>query len=421
MEDLDDDDDCNDPGEHLVYLSETANLSGVDLADVRSVFVAQLGVTWIASANTSSGGIDAILRCADGNADRDAEDAGEARVFYAPAPGGALDDGVPSAVAVAPDGAVYYLENGSTGAIAKGVWRLDDLNSNGMIDGPGEVFSFWLPGGSGLNLVALDVDENGVLYVHDAGSERIWRLEDADLSGSITVGVEDCDWYAPGGSFASLDLTVARDGHETLVINRTLPQTLRLLEDVDDSCSIDPFAEVLGAYLDTVGSVPLADPRGIDWDFHGHDEVGTAYCFGVRGRCPCGNDGGLGAGCRNSTNNGATLEGEGTASASLDDLEFHAQGMPNGTTAILFFSNGAQNGGLGTSFFDGLLCVQAPVLRLGARVAIGGEGMWGPGLGALGGWGSGDTRYFQVWYRNTTGPCGQGSNTSNGVEIVFER
>lgn len=421
LEDLDDDGTCHDAGEAVVYLSEAANLSGVGLSDVRSTFVAQLGVTWIATANTNASEIDAILRCQDGNADLDAEDAGEAAVFYAPAAGGAVGDSVPAAVVVGPDGTVYYLENGTTGAMAKGVYRLEDLNSNGAIEAPGEVFPFWIPAGGGLDLVALDVDETGALYVHDAGHERIWRLADGDLSGSIALGSEDCAWYAPGGSFASLDLTVSNDGHETLALDRSLPQGLRLLEDADDDCLVDPFAEVATAYLDTIGSEPLLDPRGIDWDFHGHEEVGKAYCFGVKDRCPCSNDGAIGTGCSNSTGNGAVLEGEGTASASLDDLEFHAQSMPNGTTAILFFSTGAQNGGLGSPFFDGLLCVQAPVVRLGARVATGGEAMWGPGLGALGGWGNGDTRYFQAWYRNTIGPCGFGSNTSNGVEIVFER
>jgi hypothetical protein len=38
----------------------------------------------------------------------------------------------------------------------------------------------------------------------------------------------------------------------------------------------------------------------------------------------------------------------------------------------------------------------------------------------MGGWISGDTRYFQTWYRDPSGgPCGAGFNLTNGMELTF--
>jgi hypothetical protein len=49
-----------------------------------------------------------------------------------------------------------------------------------------------------------------------------------------------------------------------------------------------------------------------------------------------------------------------------------------------------------------------------------GGAIWGPGLRQLGGWSSGETRRFQLWYRDAaTSPCGSGFNLSNGFELTF--
>jgi hypothetical protein len=422
MEDLNDDGDCHDTGEHFIYV-DAGNGSGVGLPHINSVSIRLLGQVWAASSNTSVSENDAILAFEDLNADGDANDPGEAREYYVIAPGGAVGDSVPTAVLVHPDGLVYYLENGSTGALAKGVYCLDDVNGNGTIETPGEVFPFYLPAGGGMDLVSLDADEAGVIYVGDNGNDRIFRLDDADANGTITPGLEDCIWFTAAASSNSPDLTVSNDGHEVMAIENLAPQRLFLMEDENDDCFIDPFGERLSSYNENLGDVAWDAPSGIDWDFHGHEEVGTAYCFGIKGRCPCNNDGGVGTGCQNSTGAGAVLEGEGTASVSLDDLEFHAVQLPNGTTTILFQANNAVNGGMGSPFFDGLLCATGGVRRLGARFATAsGEAMWGPGiLAGPGDWSVGDTRYFQTWFRNVIGPCGNFANTSNGVEITFEQ
>ena len=60
-------------------------------------------------------------------------------------------------------------------------------------------------------------------------------------------------------------------------------------------------------------------------------------------------------------------------------------------------------------------------MRLGVRTPdASGAAAWGPGLGTQGGWQAGDTRRFQLWYRDPLGgPCGNGFNTSSGLEVVF--
>ena len=60
-----------------------------------------------------------------------------------------------------------------------------------------------------------------------------------------------------------------------------------------------------------------------------------------------------------------------------------------------------------------------------------GRGTWGPGLRATaerraigglgnGAWNIGETRYFQVLYRDPTGSCGNGFNLTNGASVTFE-
>ena len=421
MEDLNDDGTCHDTGEHFVFADST-NASGVPLPNLRNVYVRNLGELWATSSNADITESDAILFFNDANNDGDANDAGEVTEYYMIAPGGAVNDSDPTAVIQHPDGLAYYVENGSSGAIAKGVYCLEDLNNNGVIDAPLEVSPYYLPTGTGMELVALDVDEAGVVYLLDNGLDRIFRLEDSNMDGVITPGSEDCVYYTAPSSQDSPDLSVSLDGHELMALEIASLDQMWLMEDEDDDCSIVHGIERAEAYNDVGGSVSWGETTGIDWDFHGHEVVGTPFCFAVRDRCPCSNDFGF-SGCANSTGGGAILEGEGTASVSLDDLAFHAVGMPAGVFAVLFQGDAMVNGGLGNPFFDGLFCVDTNIQRLGAeQVSAGGDAEWGPGLLAgLGEWSVGETKNFQVWYRDVTGPCGSGANTTNGVSFTFEQ
>ena len=164
-------------------------------------------------------------------------------------------------------------------------------------------------------------------------------------------------------------------------------------------------------------------PRTWNGTVYYYAETGERYCFGDGSGliCPCANQGGTEEGCQNSTLVGATLLGSGSTSASADTLIFAGHGLVPGQSALLFAGNNEVNGGLGNLFGDGLRCAGGGVVRLGVRVPNStGDAVWGPGLVAHGGFSGGETKYFQIWYRDPgVGPCGTDFNLSHGVKIVF--
>ena len=151
------------------------------------------------------------------------------------------------------------------------------------------------------------------------------------------------------------------------------------------------------------------------------DSVGTPYCACDAVVAPCNNAGGAGEGCANSTGYGALLSAAGSTSVSADDLVFNASQIAPNRPSLLFSGTLAANGGAGVVLGDGLRCVGGGIQRLTVQVsdATGGAA-WGGGLIAGAGWTPGDTRFFQVWYRDPSGgPCASGFNLSNGLEIQF--
>lgn len=139
--------------------------------------------------------------------------------------------------------------------------------------------------------------------------------------------------------------------------------------------------------------------------------------------CPCGNNstGGAGAGCINGTGVGATLAASGAPSIANDTLVLSATGITNG--AGYFFVGDQQiAGGAGTPFGNGLRCVGGNVQRI--RKIPGGQGSGtlppaGQSIHQIVGATAGDTDFFQVWYRDPNGACGNAFNTTNGVIVVW--
>ncbi len=153
---------------------------------------------------------------------------------------------------------------------------------------------------------------------------------------------------------------------------------------------------------------------------------GTPFCFGYTG-CPCGNNSvfGSGEGCVNSTGMGAMLVGTGLTSLSADGLSLNASNLPvppsmGGMGFALFFQG---NTVTNVPFADGRQCAGGSVIRLGTKSHTTGSTSY-PQMGdqsvsMKGLVGAPGVRYYQAWYRNPLGPCGTGSNLTNGLSVIW--
>ncbi len=164
-----------------------------------------------------------------------------------------------------------------------------------------------------------------------------------------------------------------------------------------------------------VGSVTVASDPGAGFCFG--DGSGTA--------CPCANNSapGAGSGCLNSLGSGGLLSGTGTASVSNDTLALNGTAMPN-SSALYFQGTGQAAGGAGAAFGDGLRCASGGIVRLGTKTNAGGASSYPVGadlaVSVRGNCAAGDTRNYQVWYRNAAAFCSASTfNLTNGYTIVW--
>ena len=158
------------------------------------------------------------------------------------------------------------------------------------------------------------------------------------------------------------------------------------------------------------------------------EEPGFVTCWGYS--CPCDNNDFSGAGCRNSTGQGARLLGDGTARVNTDDMVLTCSQLPPNTRGVFFMGTFRQLSPL--SFGDGNLCAKPgptggdipggyyrfkPVLT----ATPSGEMVLGPGVAGMAPAfiQEGTTFVFQCWYRDLGGPCGSGFNLSNGYLVSF--
>ena len=108
-------------------------------------------------------------------------------------------------------------------------------------------------------------------------------------------------------------------------------------------------------------------------------------------------------------------------SLASDTLTLVGSGMAN-SSALYFQGTTRANGGLGTTFGDGLRCAAGSVVRLGTRTnSVGGSSfpsIFDLPLGFV--VGTPGTRTYQVWYRNAAAFCNAETfNLTNGVEVVW--
>ncbi len=154
---------------------------------------------------------------------------------------------------------------------------------------------------------------------------------------------------------------------------------------------------------------------------------GVGYCFGDPGvdtPCPCNNDndGSIpGSGCDNGTfSSGAKLSASGIASLSNDTLVLTATHLEPSNSGLYFQANNDRSPGV--LWGDGLSCAGGALKRLQLRFSSpAGSSSTTIGISAkAGNIAAGDTKYYQIWYRDPAGsPCGHDFNSSNGYAITW--
>ncbi|MFP6597368.1 MAG: hypothetical protein VCC01_07925 [Candidatus Hydrogenedentota bacterium] len=147
------------------------------------------------------------------------------------------------------------------------------------------------------------------------------------------------------------------------------------------------------------------------------------FCFGdgLGTPCPCANHGLEGEGCANGSGSGGKLRNTGTSSITAADLALQGSQLIPNQPGLYFQGNNAVNSGNGNPFGDGLRCAGGGVIRLQVRSAdSAGDSATNIGIALAGGVASGDTKRYQLWYRDPmSSPCGNTFNLTNGVEINY--
>ena len=191
--------------------------------------------------------------------------------------------------------------------------------------------------------------------------------------------------------------------------------TLRLAAPIQTTFPFSDPATGASGSITLVGTLAanraLAQPQG--------------FGDGSSGPCPCGNasPAGSGAGCLNSTGQGAKLAASGLPSVSADTLQLSGLGMPATATALYFQGTGALSPGLAAG--DGLRTAGGTILRLGAVSNVGGASSFPPSggtaLSVAGGVPAGGTTLvYEVWYRDPAAFCTADTyNFSNSLAVTW--
>jgi len=160
----------------------------------------------------------------------------------------------------------------------------------------------------------------------------------------------------------------------------------------------------------------------LSWSWSSNGGPGTSFCFGDASGliCPCGNLAAAGEGCGNSMGLGGALGSQGSASVAAGTFELQGSQLPPNRPALFVQANTHLNNGNGTLAGDGLRCTGANALNLGVVwIDLAGGATSPPGILALGGVSAGETKIYQLIYRDPLGPCGTGYNGTNALEVSF--
>ncbi len=154
--------------------------------------------------------------------------------------------------------------------------------------------------------------------------------------------------------------------------------------------------------------------------------------------CVCSNPNGAGRGCANSGGPGATISFNGSPSVSNDTFQLTGSSMFSGDTCIFLEGDGVTSGG--APFFSGIRCVNGLLIRMYVKGGLNTSG--GTSTAPVAGDMSisarcasnfpastitpGQTRYFQIYYRDPNAAAPTGScpsinqaNATNGLQATW--
>lgn len=207
------------------------------------------------------GDTDAVYRLIDRNNDGDANDAGEASLWFSEANAAGFTLPTPNGLAEGADGAIYIVNAGVSSRPSDSIYRTVDLNGDGDANDAGEA-TVWL---NLQSVVATSspyelVFSGNVAYLLDpsgAAPDTIWRIEDRDGSGTIEAASEVTAFAVKETAFgAPLDFSLGQDG-ETLLVWEWLDSAREVwslygLTDLDGSGAIDQAAESVELWNSTL-------------------------------------------------------------------------------------------------------------------------------------------------------------------------
>lgn len=286
LQDLDSDGSAAAPAETTVFF-DASNESGLTdpTNNVFTVHQAQDKSVYIGDGST-----DAVYRLTDLNVDGDAQDAGEAAIWFSADNAASLSTVTPNGIAEGADGAIYISNAGTSSAPQDAIYRTIDLNGDGDANDAGEA-TVWLDVQTIVDTaVPFDLCFDGdVAYLNDlagTATDVIYRIEDINGDGSIqadevtTFISDEMSFGAPVdiSSAVAVDgslytLTWFPDGDELLKIYR--------LNDLDGSGQIDSVFEAVEVWNASLipDSIPADIGFSIATDGDG-DLILTANSFG---------------------------------------------------------------------------------------------------------------------------------------------
>ncbi|WP_374385057.1 calcium-binding protein [Dongia sp.] len=248
IKDRNGDGDTLDAGEHSVYF-DASNQSGLasPTDNVYAIHQAKDGAVYIADGED-----DAVYVTRDLNHDGDANDAGEAQVWFSRDNAGGLQLPTPNGVSTDAAGIVYVVNAGTASQPDDAIYRTVDLNHDGDANDAGEATRWVDLKTLNLSSSAFDLSFTGnVAFLADTvggDTDRIYRLEDKNGNNVIDAG-EAKVFIADGNAFGvTMDLAVAAQNGSVFTwdYSATAAGSSRVfkLTDLNNSGDIDQAGEV---------------------------------------------------------------------------------------------------------------------------------------------------------------------------------